>query len=515
MEPPRTMSTQHPDNASPPPWGSELLAGEDEVREVIYAYRELDIGEQMWDWEGKDVDPHVVRKLLEMAPSFFREHILGEDVRLTYRLPNPDEEAGEKKVFAEALETIPLSADVAERFYGRPVAPVFEVILPLTRSARQLVRVASYYRRVVVGKGDVVLDDGTRVEDWVGGYRPRRVEVIPLLEDAESILGLRQIVGGYLDAVKPPHVRVFIARSDPALNYGLVPATLLAVAGLWETRRLSEEHGVPVYPIIGAGPPPFRGHLSPVNVPRFLKVYSGYHTFTIQSAFKYDYPASVAAEAVEALRKARGEPPPPPPPATLRRILGRLSRAYGERVSGLAGLVSLAASVVPQRRARRLHIGLFGYSREGATGVRLPRAIRFTAAMYTLGIPPELLGVSALLELGEEEQALVEEAYPTMLHDLAAAAERLSWDAVNMLLGEREVYERLVASRGAGAALKLVFEDIHVLESNLGVKAGPRSLSGYRYSNAVCNAVLSLAEGRLEEAASGAIEAAVMRRFLG
>ena len=509
------MSTQHPDNASPPPWGSELIAGEDEVREVVYAFKELGVGEQMWDWEGKDVDPHVVRKLLEHAPDFFESHVLGEDVRLTYRLPNPDEEAGERKVFAEALETIPLGADVAEKFYGRPVAPVFEAILPLTRSAAQLVRVHSYYRRVVVGKADATLSDGTRVGDWIGGFRPQRLEVIPLLEDAESILGLEHVLEPYVEAVRPGYLRVFIARSDPALNYGLIPATLLAAAGLWKASILSERHGIPVYTIIGAGPPPFRGHLAPPNVERFLETYGGYHTFTVQSAFKYDYPAAEARRAVAALEGGKPRSPRPVDEQLLRRVLVRLSAAYRARVSGLAGLALRAAEAVPRRRARRLHVGLFGYSRAGVGGVRLPRAIRFTAAMYSLGVPPELLGLSALAGLGEDEWGLVEELYPSLRADLEAAAERFSWDAVNLLLGEREVYGRLTGRLGAGGALAAVLGDVRFLEETLGVKAGPRSLSGYRYSNAVSSIVVCLAEGDVAGASRLVVEAARQRRFLG
>jgi len=96
----------------------------------------------MWDSEGKDIDPHVVRKLLTSYPDFFKEKILGRDVFLTYRIPNPMLEKVEKKVFLETLQAIPKHFDVAKQFYGNgEYAPVFEVILPFTSSHRDVVKV--------------------------------------------------------------------------------------------------------------------------------------------------------------------------------------------------------------------------------------------------------------------------------------------------------------------------------------------------------------------------------------
>ena len=50
---------------------------------------------------------------------------------------------------------------------------------------------------------------------------------------------------------------------------------------------------------------------------------------------------------------------------------------------------------IPVRRKRKLHIGLFGYSRS-SNGIKLPRAITFVASMYSMGLPPEILGLNAL-----------------------------------------------------------------------------------------------------------------------
>ena len=45
-----------------------------------------------------------------------------------------------------------------------------------------------------------------------------------------------------MDAVKPSYVRVFIARSDPALNYGLVCAVLLSKIALAKLKALENRN---------------------------------------------------------------------------------------------------------------------------------------------------------------------------------------------------------------------------------------------------------------------------------
>lgn len=139
---PRTMSTQHPDNVSLPSWVSgEVIQGEDEVHEAYFAYSQLGCMEVMWDAEGKDVDTRVIRKLLSKYSESFKEYVIGEDVFLTYRVPNPNIESVERKILFESLVNIPVAYDIASTFYGREVTPFFfEVILPLTTCAEDLLK---------------------------------------------------------------------------------------------------------------------------------------------------------------------------------------------------------------------------------------------------------------------------------------------------------------------------------------------------------------------------------------
>ena len=226
---PRTMSTQHPDNVSVPEWSpNEIIDGNSEIFEAYFAYETLGCQEVMWDSEGKDVDTRVVRKLLDKYSDYFLNHTIGKDVFLTYRIPNPKIEIVERKVVIETLQNIPVAYDVASLFYKKGTAPIFEVILPFTTDSKELTLLFNYYKKAIIGDEELRLDASTRVKDWVGSFKPGSIRVIPLIEDYDSLLSIDKIVKPYLDTVKPRHFRVFIARSDPALNYGVLCAVLLS-----------------------------------------------------------------------------------------------------------------------------------------------------------------------------------------------------------------------------------------------------------------------------------------------
>ncbi len=390
------MSTQHPDNVRSPFFASNtILEGDDEIKEAFYAYSHLKCHEQLWDCEGKEVDNYVVKKLLSKYEPFFKKKRLGSDIFLTLRVPNPEVEKDEAKILLETLESIPRSFDVAKKFYGDDISPIFEVTLPMTTSAESLNRIKEYYRRFVVGKSDHAFDNDIKISDWVGDFHPKDISIIPLLETMDSILNADGIVGAYISKSEiPDKQRVWLACSDTALNYSLVSAILINKIALQKLNILEEKSSIDIFPILGLGSAPFRGNLKPSNL-LCLKEYPSVQTFTVQSAFKYDYEEGEASAAVKKINETKRGKPDYIDEETAKEITRKISEAYKEQVAMLAEIIDALARHIPKRRRRKLHIGLFGYSRDQG-GVRLPRAITFCASLYSLGLPPEILGLHAL-----------------------------------------------------------------------------------------------------------------------
>ena len=441
---PKVMSTQHPDNATPAPFADAagVLKGDGEVDEAVDVFA-LGCDEQMWDSEGKEADNQVVRKLLTNYPDFFQGNLqLGRDVALTLRVPNPRIESDMRKSMVEALQSVPSAWDMAHSFYGDGnAAPIQEVILPFTTSAEELSLVEAYYRRVIVGQEDQTLLDGHVVRDWVGEFYPKSVRVIPLIEDVEHLFHCDDIVEEYVRDRDLPGQRVFLARSDPALNYGIVAAELALKAALRRLYDLEGKLGIPLYPIIGVGSVPFRGHLNPVNVNRAFTEYPSVQTLTVQSAFKYDYDKETVRDGIAQILAHERAEPMPVDYERARELIRKTTTEYQNQVQKMIQIISAVSSHIPKRRERKLHVGLFGYGRslDGVGGVTLPRAIGFTASLYSIGVPPELLGLAALTDV---DLAFVREVYPSLDEDLRAALRFTNERHVMELLGAP--YMRLV-----------------------------------------------------------------------
>ena len=399
---PRTLSTQHPDNVKIPFFANgPVLRGDDEIKEAFYAFSNLGVEEIMWDSEGKEADDFVIRKLITDYKLFFEKKRIGKDVFINIRIPNPKYERAEAKILLETLESIPRSYDTAALFYGDgKYPPIFEVVVPMA-DGDIIKKIRDYYKNIVIGKEKMRFVDGETgtVGEWIGHFRPSRINVIPLFEDIDSMLNAATTLRSFLRGQKAGYQRVFLARSDPAMNYSSAAVILSLSIALEKLHDLQNETGVPIYPILGCGSAPFRGHLMPGTAEYVLEKYPSVATFTIQSAFKYDFPVKKVQAAIELINQTPVRAPVRvEDPARALKIVHKISREYQRQIRLLAPLINELAPYVPKRRMRKLHTGLFGYSRELKEGISLPRVISFCAVLYSLGLPPDMIGMNVLTE---------------------------------------------------------------------------------------------------------------------
>jgi phosphoenolpyruvate carboxylase len=480
------MSTQHPDNVSNPFFVEDTaIGGEDEIQEAYYAFSHLGCDEQMWDYEGKDVDDFVVQKLLTKYDHYFIENRLGLEKFLTLRIPNPTVEKTDAKILIETLESIPRMFDTANLFYKEDIPPVLEVILPMTASAKCLNRVYYYYKDFVVGKGKMKFrNEEKTIEDWIGTFKPKEIGVIPLIEEKSKLLEADKIVEDFIRDKHFEQQRVFLARSDPALNYGFVSAVLLNKIALQKLDDTAERYSIDIFPILGVGSAPFRGNLRPDNWEGIVRNYPSVQTFTIQSAFKYDHPAKEVAAAIDGLSSSKRSDAVHCQEDIAISIIEKSSRQYVQAISEIAHLVNRLSEFVPARRRRKLHIGLFGYSRN-MEGIRLPRAITFCSCLYAIGLPPELIGLSCL---SEKDLDFLRKVDCTFNEDLADAA---------------RYYNPSVAKIIPANVMKMIRTDIVDYETD------------EAHMKLTSDAVDAIAHGRFEELRRLLMEAAWTRRFLG
>lgn len=488
----RVMATQHPDNITIPSFTkNDVLQGEDEIQEAYYSFATLGIGEQLWDSEGKEVDTFVVKKLLSRYPDYFKKQVLGKDVFLPLRVPNPSVERDEGRILLEALHSIPRSAELAGRFYGNGAAPLFEVFLPMCSSEKELLRVHRYYQKFIVGvqKKRLLAGDLT-IQQWLGDVQPKDIRVTPLFETKEALLQADRLVAKYIAKEKiKDQQRVWLARSDPALNYGSLANVLLAKISLQRLQKLEERTSVEILPILGCGSAPFRGNFRPSNVESMMHGYPSVQTFTAQSAFRYDSPENEVQEAIQKITEVRRKAPLPIEEKFGERLIGKIEEDYQKVIPTVAPLVNILSPHVPARRKRKLHIDLFGYARKSA-GVHLPRAIPFCASLYSLGLSPELFGLSTVTP---QELDRLRSWYKTIDQDMADA---LRWhNPKNLHLLPSPVQRKVLQAKELFSSDTIIQDEEHAAVTSRVAEA--------------------FAKGDWQKVKEGIVEAARIRRFLG
>lgn len=454
------MATQHPDHASKPFWhNTPFISAQFESEEAFLCYSELGIPEYKWDWEGKLVDESVLERLFSNHFEFFKKNPLGIDTFLTFRLPNPKVQTEFR--IGRAFMNLASAASVAKHF-KLPSPPLFEVILPMTTSAEEMLSIQEAYIQM-----HKLTHPLYRLEGILTNLR-----IIPLFEDVYTIISSDKILEKYLKMYHkkfkklPPYMRPYVARSDPALNFGIVPTVLAIKIALSRYKILEKKLGIPLYPIIGGATLPFRGGLNPVKVEKFIEEYKGIQTTTIQSAFRYDFDKDTIIKAIAKLNntlpKQTAQTITAEEESEIQKIIPVFENYYQEVIEELGELINKIAEFLPPRRERVQHVGLYGYSR-GVGGVKLPRAIGFTASLYSIGIPPELIGTGrGLQSLSKNNLNLVKKYYLFLKEDLEETGRFLNKENLNHLTKKGKIWLK-------------VAEDVESIEKVLGISLGPKT----------------------------------------
>ena len=494
------MASQHPDHASRPYWHNhEFISTRDEIHECFLAFSELGIDEYKWDWEGKYVDESVIERMFSEHFEYFKKKPMGVAKFITFRLPNPkvQTEFRLSRAFMGILGAAQLAREI-----GFHTPPVFEVILPMTESSIEMISIQEAFSEIASLKHPL---------HRIGNGSLKNIEIIPLFEQTDTIVRSDAILKEYLYfyqakfGQKPRYLRPYLARSDPALNGGMVSTVLAIKIALSHYKDFEKKNKIKLFPIIGSASLPFRGGINPNTVDQFINEYKGIRTILIQSAFRYDYPKNDVIQAIIRIEETLAKKQPvhisEKDELELREIMNIFELAYRQTVEGIADIVNIVASLLPKRRERVQHIGLFGYSR-GVGRVKLPRAIGFTGAMYSLGAPPEFIGSGRGIKQIKTRGSikLLEKYYLNIRSDFIRAGRFINKDVVGQMAK-------------SSISWKEYLEDVGEVEKYLKIELVPKSAEEKKHHELVEQIYKKL--NTKKDVTDLLFQAAVLRHSLG
>jgi phosphoenolpyruvate carboxylase len=211
------------------------------------------------------------------------------------------------------------------------------------------------------------------------------------------------------------------------MSYGMISSVLAVLIAINKSHQWGILNKVEVAPILGCGALPFRGHFTEKTIDSIYETYAGIKTFTIQSGLRYDHGEEITKEVVNNLKsnveKHEARKFSHEDIQLMKEFIGIFTKYYIKTFLKIAETIEFIAKYIPKNRDRlsSTKIGL-EYVREVANMIEIaelvkdeklkedllnintdihcsvPRAISFTASLYTIGAPPEFIGVGRGLQ---------------------------------------------------------------------------------------------------------------------
>jgi len=449
---PKVMCTQHPDSVS------RYISTQEELNEATEAVRKYGCDEYMPDYEGKTTPYHqnvqIVSKLIETTDA-----IPGKDIFITPRAPS----AAQENRFRQLMVMMSVAEANYAAFEYSDVPAISELVHPMTKTIQEIVEAQQH------------MIDVSELAKKEFSFEMEPPRIIPLIEDASGLLNAKSIVYDTILAYREQlnetieKYRVFMGKSDSSLAFGHIASTLSCKYAITTLHELEADTGIGIGIIFEGGALPFRGHVTLRNSDNFFKEYCGVDTITLQSGLRYDHEEGDAEEFV---RRAKDQLSGTPETFSdeekeeLINIIGIAGASYNREIRHLSSTISCIADFLPQNRDRLAHRGGTGYARDAPDvegmlllcrediakelkesmppgGMNLPRAIKFTGALYSIGLPPEVIGTGSAIagikeKLGEEAcEQLITKYFPSLQSDLEFAFKYLDLNAAFRFLPDK------------------------------------------------------------------------------